>query len=299
MIKIVKDVNNADAVTHGGIFHADDVMATAILAAMNVELKVARVFKAPETFNGIVYDIGGGEYDHHQKGGNGKRGNGVPYASAGLIWKALGSTILSKNEVPDITAGMESIDRLLIETIDGNDNGYSFGNVYRTCDISTFIGDMNPTWEEGSFSDDAFVSAVVFCKSILMREIEIEASRQKAGILVNAAIKDAREGFIILDKYLPWQTYLVGNSNADNIYYVIFPSVRGGYNIQAVPPVDNPMEQKKPFPLAWRGRSGEELEKVTGIKGASFAHNAGFLCATDNLEAAIQLARLAINLTEL
>ena len=35
----------------------------------------------------ILVDIGGGKFDHHQKNGNGKRENGISYASAGLVWQ--------------------------------------------------------------------------------------------------------------------------------------------------------------------------------------------------------------------
>ena len=46
--------------------------------------------------NKLVYDIGGGEFDHHQAGGNGQRDNGVKYASCGLIWKSYGKKYLEK-----------------------------------------------------------------------------------------------------------------------------------------------------------------------------------------------------------
>ena len=88
-MKIVSDAYQADAVTHGNVFHADEILATAILSKINPDLKVARVLKVPYNLkpNTIVYDVGYGELDHHQKGGNGARPNGVPYASAGLVWR--------------------------------------------------------------------------------------------------------------------------------------------------------------------------------------------------------------------
>ena len=65
-------------------------------------MKVSRVFKVPNDLpdGTIVLDIGGGKYDHHQRGGNGARENGVPYASCGLIWREFGKELLK--EVEDV-----------------------------------------------------------------------------------------------------------------------------------------------------------------------------------------------------
>ena len=46
-----------------------------------------------------VLDVGGeynpkeNKFDHHQEGWNEKRGNGIPYATTGLIWKEYGKKI--------------------------------------------------------------------------------------------------------------------------------------------------------------------------------------------------------------
>ena len=82
-------------ITHNSVFHCDEVMATAILKAVyplpSVEIIRTNNPKFYENNNSdyynIIYDIGFGELDHHQKGGNGVRDNGVPYAAAGLVWK--------------------------------------------------------------------------------------------------------------------------------------------------------------------------------------------------------------------
>ena len=80
--------------THDGLFHADDVFATALLSLMCEEINVVR---GPDTeipkdkSNWIIYDIGEGELDHHSPAN--KEANGVhpgtliPYAACGLVWK--------------------------------------------------------------------------------------------------------------------------------------------------------------------------------------------------------------------
>ena len=52
--------------THGSKFHSDDVFATAFLKILNPDIQIERGFEVPEDFDGIVYDIGRGKFDHHQ-----------------------------------------------------------------------------------------------------------------------------------------------------------------------------------------------------------------------------------------
>ena len=87
--------NNASAFTHSGKFHADDVFSAALLLYLNPEINISRGNKVPEDFDGIVFDIGRGQYDHHQKDSR-VRENGVPYAAFGLLWEALGEEILGQ-----------------------------------------------------------------------------------------------------------------------------------------------------------------------------------------------------------
>ena len=55
------------AFTHGAKFHSDDVFATAFLRLIKPEIQVTRGFEVPADFDGIVYDIGRGRFDHHRK----------------------------------------------------------------------------------------------------------------------------------------------------------------------------------------------------------------------------------------
>jgi len=60
MIQITEKVEEANTLTHGGLFHADEVLATAILELALGDIKLCRVYDVPQEFTGIVYDIGGG-----------------------------------------------------------------------------------------------------------------------------------------------------------------------------------------------------------------------------------------------
>ena len=71
----------AKGFTHGGKFHADDVFSTALLQIVRPDIQVTRGFVVPDDFDGIVYDVGGGMFDHHQEPRE-TRPNGVPYAAS-------------------------------------------------------------------------------------------------------------------------------------------------------------------------------------------------------------------------
>ena len=68
---------SALAFTHSGKFHADDVFSSALLLSVNPEITIHRGSQVPEDFKGIVFDIGRGKYDHHQRDSR-IRENGVP-----------------------------------------------------------------------------------------------------------------------------------------------------------------------------------------------------------------------------
>ena len=98
------NVYRKNCVTHGGKFHSDEIFATVILSKILTNIKLIRVNEVTDSMresiaNKLVYDIGGGEFDHHQAGGNGQRDNGVKYASCGLIWKSYGINYLEKCNV--------------------------------------------------------------------------------------------------------------------------------------------------------------------------------------------------------
>ena len=57
---------NAKAFTHSGKFHADDVFSSALLLYLNPQITITRGNRVPEEYDGIVFDIGRGRYDHHQ-----------------------------------------------------------------------------------------------------------------------------------------------------------------------------------------------------------------------------------------
>ncbi len=97
MSRLIEQIKQKDACafTHGGKFHADDVFSSALLLYINPEISITRGNSVPDDFTGIVFDIGRGEFDHHQKDSR-IRENGVPYAAFGLLWESVGADILGE-----------------------------------------------------------------------------------------------------------------------------------------------------------------------------------------------------------
>ena len=69
MIKVVDNIKDANCITHSGTMHADEVFSTAFLSLYLGNISVYRTSGNDLSYansNSLIYDIGRGEYDHHQ-----------------------------------------------------------------------------------------------------------------------------------------------------------------------------------------------------------------------------------------
>ena len=298
-IKLTQNIQEANCITHSGTFHADEIFATVILSKIipNITLIRLQELKEEPSKNAIVYDIGGGMFDHHQFGGNGERENGVKYAACGLIWKEYGKEVLKKLKVEEIDYVFEYVDKNLIQFIDSNDNGQlpKIDLDYKYVHISQIIAFFNPRWDEKINSDIKFEKALYLAETIFDEFLQDAISKSKAKEEVEQAIDESKDGVMILNKYMPWKDFVLESLNpkAQKINFVVFPSKRGGYNVYAVPKEKGSFENRKSLPEEWRGLRNENLQKVTGVKTARFCHNAGFICSSEEREDAIKLASMA------
>ena len=297
-IKTTKTMEQATVVTHGGVFHADEVLATVILSKVLEDITVLRTSKVPEGLadDVIVYDIGFGRFDHHQKGGNGARENGVPYAAVGLIWKEYGHKLVEDTVNPELVWSL--IDRDLIQGVDATDNGAmpKSGSIAHNMSFSNIISSFNPTWDCAEDPDEAFIKAVEFAETVFENTLKNATAKAKAQKIVEEAIEKSQEHIMVLDRFVPWQEVIFSSENAkaSEVLFVVFPSNRGGFNWQCVPEALGSFGQRKPVPSEWKGLSGEKLQKVTGITTATFCHPAGFIGSAETFKDAYALAKLAV-----
>ena len=279
--------NNATAFTHSGKFHADDVFSSALLLYLNPEIRIIRGNKVPEDFDGIVFDIGRGRYDHHQKDSR-IRENGIPYAAFGLLWEELGTEILGEELA-------QKFDESFVQPLDNNDN------TGEKNELATLIGNFNPTWDAQGGNNEAFFQAVSVAGMILENKFERYLGNERADKRVEEILEEHQKAILsgekskeearilILPEFVPCQKRL----SETDIAFVIFPSNRGGYCIQPQKK-EYSLNYKCSFPVEWLGLENEELAAATGLPSAGFCHKGGFLMTTGTLEDAVKACEISL-----
>ena len=279
---------NASAFTHSGKFHADDVFSAALLLYLNPEITITRGNQVPENYEGRVFDIGRGQYDHHQKDSR-IRDNGVPYAAFGLLWEKLGPEILGEELAL-------KFDESFVQPLDINDN------TGEKNELATLIGNFNPGWDSKSSNDEAFFQAVSVAGMILENKFERYLGNERADRRVEEVLTEhaaslasgdtpaENTNILILPEFIPCQKRL----SETNIAFVIFPSNRGGYCIQPQKR-EYSMNYKCSFPEKWLGLENEELVQATGLFSAGFCHKGGFLMTAGTLEDAVAACKISLS----
>lgn len=272
--------NDAKAFTHSGKFHADDVFSAALLLYINPEIAISRGNKVPDDYDGIVFDIGRGAYDHHQRDSR-IRENGISYAAFGLLWEALGSEILGEELAAEF-------DEAFVQPLDNNDN------TGEKNELATLIGNFNRAWDATGNNDAAFFQAVRVAGMILENKFERYRGNERADkrveeilaekeALIKAGELDQEDAkILILPEFVPCQKRLSETA----IEFIIFPSNRGGYCIQPLKK-EYSLNYKCSFPEEWLGLENEELVTATGLKSAGFCHKGGFLMTAGEIDDAV------------
>lgn len=287
---------NKILVTHNGTFHADDIFATATLSILlDGNIKVIRT-RDEEWFKkgDYVYDVGGeydlirNRFDHHQKGGAGKRDNGVPYAAFGLVWKAYGEKICGSKDVAD------RIDEHLVQAIDIHDNGvdsYKVEGPVGPYLIESMFNTFRPSWKEPEEFDEPFMELVSVAKKLLLRKIKKAQDSIEGEFFVKKAYKEAIDKrIIVLDDQYPWRKMFLDYPEP---IYVVVPKM-DKWNVYAAQKESGSFENRKSLPESWAGLRDEELARASGVPDATFCHNGRFLAVAKSKEGAIALAEKAL-----
>jgi uncharacterized UPF0160 family protein len=289
-------------VTHNDSFHSDDIFACATLSLVlekkNQKFKVFRTRDEEIIKNGdYVFDVGGiydpeiNRFDHHQKGGAGKRENGIEYSSFGLVWKKFGKELCNTEEVIQI------IDNRLVAPIDAFDNGFDLVENKHTISpyfVQHFFLAMRPALREEKVSNsEMFLKSVKIAKEILLREIthtEDAVISEQNIISIYKKTEDKR--LLVLDEHFHDESIL---SKLKEPLFVIYPRTSDNlWGIRAVRENTKSFKNRKDFPRNWAGLRDEELQTVTGVKDAIFCHKGLFLTVAKSLEGAIKLAQIAL-----
>jgi uncharacterized UPF0160 family protein len=295
--------NSHTITTHDNLFHLDDLFACAIIQIFldkkGEKYQIVRtrdkelILKSDYVVDvGDIYDISLKRFDHHQKGGAGTRDNGIPYASAGLVWKEYGEEISGNVNISN------TIDRKLIQTLDADDNGVEYyKNItddIETITIHKFLYTFRPTWKEDPKNfDTAFEELLPLVKNYILRKVKVEQDKLEALERVEEAYNKAEDKRIVLmDKPYPGDDFLM---TKPEVLYKISPNSNGtSWGVKTIRDSNDSYENRKDLPKEWAGLRDEEMHKATGVKDAIFCHNALFLATADSKEGALELARLAV-----
>ena len=101
---------------------------------------------------------------------------------------------------------------------------------------------------------------------------------------VTAAIRKMEDGILVLNRYLPWVDSVIEYNNGDSkVQLVVYPSNRGGYNIQVVPKRSGSFESWLKIP--------ESIVAFEGCNGQAHGAFAFF----DTMENAVAAAKQLVN----
>ena len=228
----------------------------------------------PEGFSGIVFDIGGGMFDHHSEPRE-TRPNGVPYAAFGLLWRVLGPQLVGAHQA-------RLVDENFIQPLDLNDNTGEPNS------LAEAIGSFNPRWDSKDDPDACFWRAVGVARQILDNEIEAANAVNRADETVQRAYRNAKDGIVVLPAYMPWKNGLYKT----DALFVVYPSQRGGFSAQCVTDTRTRRPQV-PFPPAWAGQPEETLRERSGL-ALRFCHPSRFLVTAEDKPTAIEACRRAL-----
>lgn len=287
-------------VTHDSGFHTDDVFAVATLVLLVGEVRVVRsrdqqVHKTADYLvdTGDEYNPSLNHFDHHMPGGAGVRENGIPYASFGLVWKEYGEKLAGGRREAD------AIDKRLIQSIDAHDNGvavseYKFNGI-REYTIGDFFESFNNSRIQSDI-DSIFMKVVSIAKDLLIREILIAhkniLDEDKLLSLYNTS--EDKRIIVMTESFDNWRGILATTTEA---IFGIYQGPDSKWRIKGVPDLSKPYYGpiRKPLPTEWAGKRDEELQKLTGVADAVFAHRSGFMAVARTKEGAVKLAEIALN----
>lgn len=276
--------------THSGPFHADDVLAWALIRVFHdPDATVVRTRNVKAVAHcDIVFDVGGtydpaaGRFDHHQNSYQG------PLSSAGMILNWLEE----RGEVdPDVAAQLRHD---VVDYVDAVDNGRLVPDPAVPC-----FARIIEAYTQGPDTLEAYDLAFDRAAEVaigLVRGIRagVEQVRRSRDVVLSAMQEAVERGraAMLLDGYHKWKPVYYANGGAEHpTDFVVFPGLEGTWRVVAIAPSEDSFDQKRPFPESWAGLTGSSLEAQTGVPGSLFCHKNRFIAVFRTREGALQALR--------
>lgn len=303
-------------VTHDKTFHYDEVLATAILMKLYPDAELVRTRKEEEIKCGdIVYDVGGvfdpskNRYDHHQASFTDTFSEkyNIKLSAAGLIFKYYHKQLFAMYGFTENSVIFDEIKEKIYREFflpaDAIDNGYDcvFGSI-KARNVADVVQCMNvysdrndSSKEEAKRFQDAllFVSADLenYLNSVLMDyavayEQLFSELKEFKGDIFYTEMKVSKDLIYDIDKKFEKNLKFVIVKSDSDFRILTMPTEKGKFSI------------KYPLHVCWRGYSGKELEKISGIQGCIFVHATGFTGGNKTLEGAIEMCKMSLKKLE-
>lgn len=305
--------------THSGKFHADDAWAVAVLNILFPDNQIIRTRDQSKIDAAdFAIDVGGaydpvsGRFDHHQKGFDLARQSGVPYASAGLVWReygarcvaALAETHAGHQLAPDAARQIAyAIDEDVVQYLDLSDVGAA-KNAPGGYGLSAIVSGFNPNWlddQRSGYGEPAeayrlgqFKRAMEVLADILVNQVKYRVGALLALEQVRQA-EPLESGRLLFLKNgaLPWTT-VVRKEMPKVLFVVSFSIADQRHMLHTIPVSPENFTARADLPEAWAGLRDAELAAVTGVADAIFCHNGRFIAAAKSYEGAMTMARQAL-----
>ncbi len=306
-------------VTHNGKFHADDAWAVAVLHILFPDADIVRT-REPAIIEAadFVVDVGGiwdpaaGRFDHHQKGFDGARMSGVPYASAGLVWREYGARCVAHLAMQHTGHGLDedtaqqmayAIDADIVQYLDLSDVGAA-KNAPGGYGMSAVVSGFNPNWMDEQrlgygAQADAYRLAQFRKAMDFLTEVIVNSVKYRVGaILALAQVRQAQvleNGRLLFLKNaaLPWSS--VVRKEMPKVLFVLSHSLsEDRYMLHTVPATTDTFDARADLPENWAGLRDADLAAVTGVPDAKFCHNGRFIAAAKSYEGAYAMALQAL-----
>ena len=223
-MELVRDVYEANCITHSGTMHTDDIFSTALLDLYLGNIKVFRTTDIPLDINKdvIIYDIGRGKFDHHQEDAL-KRENGITYCGFGLLWKEFGRDFLERRDIENVEDVFNAFDKDLVEAIDADDNGVfpKIDAPYKVKTLSEVFKLFNPGYKSGQYESDQFKKAVTFAKVVIEEELLSVIGKVIAKEQVLKALEKKENHTIYLEEYIPYEQTILQTESANDVFFAV------------------------------------------------------------------------------
>jgi uncharacterized UPF0160 family protein len=239
-------------ITHNGVYHSDDLIATALLQyACGNELRVIRTRDSSILNSHFTYDVGGMAFDHHAI--DDCRIECDPstcLSSLGKLWLTVGRVLgLSQSS-------WKMIDEQFIKPIDITDNTGKMNPV------NFLINAGRPAWNSQDSVDDRFHEEVNNWELSLKRMVESYLLIDLADTVILKSAKESTDGVVRLHSFVPSNNVELLISNG--IHFITWPKGHGQWMIKSTD--------------SSRWRIPAEVGKMDGV---TFVHKTGFICQVD------------------